>query len=240
LAAAVAFVLTTGAAELWAGAAVKLSETAIFIEINDTDGDAGLQVFLDGDAWKKIKVIAPNGEAILKIKGKGNVRVLGLTEQAFESEEPGFDELSLAEFLKLFPEGKYKFEGKTIDGMDVTGSATLTHDLPDAPVITDIDGDSDLDDGVDDVDPSDGVDISWDAVTTPEGIEIDRYQIIVECEDPLREFFMELLADSETDFTVTVPSEFFDDGAECKVEIIVVEVSGNKVISEVEFMTIEP
>jgi hypothetical protein len=239
MAAAVAFVLTTGAAELWAGAAVKLSETAIFIEINDTDGDAGLQVFLDGEAWKKIKVFAPNGDAILKIRARGNVKILGLTEQAFESEEPGFDDLSLEEFLALFPEGKYKFEGRTIDGEDVTGSATLTHDLPDAPVITEVGGDSDLADGVDDVDPSGGVDVSWDAVTTPEGIEIDRYQIIVECEDPLREFFMELLADSETDFTVTVPEEFFEAGAECKVEIIVVEVSGNKVISEVEFMIME-
>ena len=30
--------------------AAKLDEAEIFIEVNDTDGDAGIQIFLDGEA----------------------------------------------------------------------------------------------------------------------------------------------------------------------------------------------
>ena len=40
---------------------VKLDETAIFIEINDTDGDAGIQIFLDGEGWDFMMVTDPNG-----------------------------------------------------------------------------------------------------------------------------------------------------------------------------------
>ncbi len=35
-----------------ATAVVELDEAEIFIEINDTDGDAGIQIFLDGVGWK--------------------------------------------------------------------------------------------------------------------------------------------------------------------------------------------
>jgi hypothetical protein len=237
LVAAVAIVVTTAASETWAGATVPLSETAIFIEINDTDGDAGLQVFLDGDSWKKMKVFAPNGDVVLKIKAKGNVGTLGLTEQAFESEEPGFDDLSLEDFLALFPEGTYKFEGKTTDGEEVTGSATLTHDLPGAPLITMIGGHTpeELEEGAEVNDESD-VDIEWEEGDTPP--EIVAYQVIVECsEDPLRVFSMDVPGDV---FAVTVSAHFFEDGEECKVEVIAIEASGNKTISEVEFTTDDP
>ena len=205
LVAAVAFISTTNVTKTWAGAAVPLSDTAIFIEINDTDGDAGLQVFLDGDAWKKMKVFAPNGDVVLKIKAKGNVKILGLTEQAFESEEPGFDDLSLEEFLALFPEGIYKFEGKTIDGEDMTGMATLTHDIPGAPLITGVGGHSpeELEEGAEVNDESD-VDIEWDEGDTPPAVV--GYQVIVECgEDPLRVFSMDVPGDVFAVQTPPVP-----------------------------------
>ena len=218
----------------WAGATVPLKDTAIFFEVNDTDGDAGLQVFLDGDAWKRMKVFAPNGDVVLNIRAKGNVKILGLTEQAFESEEPGFDDLPLDDFLKLFPEGTYRFKGKTIDGEVVTGMATLTHDLPGAPLITGIGGHTpeELEEGAEVNDEGD-VDIEWDEGDTPPAVT--SYQVIVECgEDPLRSFTIDVSSDV---FAVTVSAHFFEDGEECKVEVIAIEASGNKTIAEAEFMT---
>ncbi len=55
----VALVSGVAAPELWAK---KLDEAAVFIEINDTDGDAGIHMFLDGVGWKRMKVFDPDGK----------------------------------------------------------------------------------------------------------------------------------------------------------------------------------
>jgi hypothetical protein len=41
----------------------------------------------------------------------------------------------IEQFKELFPEGTYTFRGTTIDGTPMTGTATLTHDVPDGPEI---------------------------------------------------------------------------------------------------------
>jgi len=35
---------------------IRLADTSIIIETNATDGDAGLQVFLDGEDWREMSV----------------------------------------------------------------------------------------------------------------------------------------------------------------------------------------
>ena len=87
-------------------AAKRLSATAIRIEINGTDGDAGIQIFLDGEGWDSMKVFDPNGKTVLNFKAKGSVGMQGITELFFESAEPSFDEQPLDELLALFPEGR--------------------------------------------------------------------------------------------------------------------------------------
>ncbi|MGH9215337.1 MAG: hypothetical protein ACRDZS_03700, partial [Acidimicrobiales bacterium] len=85
------------------------------IEFNATDGDAGVQVFADAEEWKEFKIFLPNGRRILDLKTKGVLGDFGLSELFSESSEPPFTELPFDEFKKLFPEGDYRFEGKTID-----------------------------------------------------------------------------------------------------------------------------
>ena len=41
---------------------IPFGAAQIRIEVNSTDGDAGLQIFLDGEAWKKIRIEDPNGK----------------------------------------------------------------------------------------------------------------------------------------------------------------------------------
>lgn len=49
---------------------VRLSEATMIVEINATDGDAGLQLFLDGEPWRRMTITAPNGRQILAVNTK--------------------------------------------------------------------------------------------------------------------------------------------------------------------------
>jgi hypothetical protein len=89
--AAAVVALVAGAAAPEASAK-RLEETAIFIEINDTDGDAGIQIFLDGEGWNSMKVFDPDGKKVLNVRGRAAVGIQGITELFFESAEPSFEE----------------------------------------------------------------------------------------------------------------------------------------------------
>ncbi len=222
-AAAAVLVLVAGVAtpEAWAK---KLSETAVFIEINDTDGDAGIQLFLDGVGWKRMKLFNPDGKKLFDIRARGGVGIQGLTEAFFESAEPSFEEQPLDEFLALFPEGIYRYSGVTTEGVELKGKARLTHALPVAPLL--------VFPVEEDVDPEDA-EFVWELVADPPGSEIVLYEIVVECEEPgLRAFTAEV---GPTVDSITVPPEFLEGGDECKWEVLAIEKSGNKTISEAEF-----
>ena len=224
----VVFAVVFGAAAPQASAK-KLSAAAIFFEINATDGDAGIQIFLDGDGWDRMKVFNPDGKKILDVKGKGGIGQQGITELFFESAEPSFEEQSLEELLALFPEGQYKFKGTQTNGKSLTGKARLTHDLPMAPnLIRPADGD-------DSVNPNNTV-VEWQLVADPPGSEIIGYHVVVETEDPRLLIFA---ADVGPDTTsIEVPSEFMNGGGpEYKYEVLAIERSGNQTISEAEFET---
>ncbi len=220
-AAAVALLGGLAAPEAWA---IRLDETGIWIEINDTDGDAGIQIFLDGEGWKRMKVTDPDGKVVLNVRARGSVSTQGITELFLESAEPSFDEQPLDEFLALFPAGIYRFEGMTTEGDVLRGRARLTHRLPDAPLLVfPVD---------EDVDPEDA-EFVWAPVADPPGGEIVLYEVVVECEEPdLRAFTAEVGPEVSS---VTVPPEFLEGGEECKWEVLAVENSGNRTISEAEF-----
>ena len=219
---------------------IPFDDAKIIIELNATDGDVGIQVFLDGEPWENVKIFSPDGQ-IFEVNGTGNLKELGLTELFFESNEPSLDELPLDEFLAMFPEGEYEFEGLTVEGDNLVGTATLTHDIPCGPEIV-----SPAEGAV--VNPNNTV-IEWEEVTNklgPDGecddsseIEIFGYQVIVEREDPLRVFSVDLPASARE---VTVPSEFLESGTEYKFEVLAIEERGigergNQTISESFFCT---
>jgi hypothetical protein len=76
--------------------------------------------------------------------------------------------------------------------------------------------------------------ISWRPGDQPAGVEIVSYQVIVERENPLRVFSVDLPA---TTTSVTVPPEFLESGTQYKLEVLAIEASGNQTITEIEFMT---
>lgn len=204
-------------------AEVLFSEHRIYIEFNQTANDLGYHVSLDGEDWKKLKIINPKNRVIFEVNGKGPYKNLGMTELFFEGAEPSLDEFPLKELLALFPEGDYSFEGTTVDGEVITGTGTLSHAVPNGPsdVRAVLSGDSLV--------------ISWDAVTTtPPGfperpISIEGYQLIVDS-------FEVTVPGTVT--SVTVSPEFVASlpSGEVLFEVLAIDVSGNQTITESSFV----
>lgn len=219
---------------VWANDTIPFSDAAIFFELNATDNDLGVQFFLDGEAWKKVKIVSPGGCRIIEVNVKGFAKEIGLTELFSESAEPSLDELPREEFLALFPQGVYEFFGRTVEGECLVGEATLTHDIPAAPAIVAPEDDEA-------VDPGEPVIIEWELAPNPDPPEsvIVAYQVIVEKDEEaerLRVFSVDV---SNEATSVTVPPEFFESGKAYKVEVLAIETSGNKTITELSFETMD-
>jgi hypothetical protein len=197
----------------------------LFIETNATDGDIGLQLLADVDEWDKFTLRDPKGRKLMmKAKTKGRLRGWGLTELFWETAEPEFSEVPLSKFKKRFPAGKYTFRGRSVEGRKIVGSDTLTHVIPDGPVITSPTKNEEVN--------ANSLTVSWDPVTKPAGVEIVSYQVIV-VQEPVERVTLNLDADVTS---VDIPAEAITPGApETKVEVLAKEKSGNQTISEVPF-----
>ena len=57
-------------------APVELEEAKLIIEVNATDGDAGLQVFLDGEAWRSMEIFSPTGTSCWTSRAKASSATL--------------------------------------------------------------------------------------------------------------------------------------------------------------------
>jgi Fibronectin type III domain len=204
---------------------VEFADARLKVEINATDGDAGLQIFLDGEAWNRVELLDPDGNAVVDVDVTGRAENYGLTELFSESSEPPFVEFPLDQFKALFPEGTYTFRGTTIDGAPMAGTATLTHDFPDGPEILSPAAGSKL--------HADEVVVQWAPVTTPAGIDITGYQVLVEQEEPVLRVFSADLPPTATQ--LSVPTEFVQPRTEYKVEVLAIESGGNQTLTELTF-----
>jgi|Tabmets5t2r1_1033131.scaffolds.fasta_scaffold19796_2 hypothetical protein len=207
-----------------AGKTIRLEEATMIIELNSTDRDAGIQVFLDGEPWKSMKIMRPGGRKLVKVKAKGRLKGFGLTELFSESNEPEFSELPLRKFKRRFPEGKYTFVGRTIEGHKLRGTAKFTHHIPKGPKITSPTEGAEV--------PADDVVASWDPVRDTRRVDIVGYRAIVEKEKPLRVFSADLPANVTS---IPIPREFLQAGKKHKLEVQAIERGGNQTISEIEF-----
>src|ERR687887_125754 len=119
---------------------IPLEESKLIIEHNAKDKDTGFQGFIDSeDGWKRITVTDPNGKKVLDFSPEDNLGKLGLTELFFESAEPENADVPISELLKTLPEGNYTFSGFTAESAEgngtLIGTATFSHDIPEAPAI---------------------------------------------------------------------------------------------------------
>lgn len=208
-------------------ASVPFKEARLIVETNATDGDAGLQLFLDHEPWRSIALFRPDGSKILEVTTQSVLKDYGLTELFSESSEPAFEKFPLAEFKKLFPEGKYRLTGTTIEGQTMESVLTLTHDFPTGPKILEPREDSTV--------RSSDLVVRWESVAEPKGIEIIGYQVLVTREEPLRVFSADL---PTTATEIRVPAEFLEPGVEYKVEVLAIEANRNQTLSELSFRVV--
>lgn len=219
---------------------IPFTATAVRIEVNSTDGDAGLQIEFDAEPWTNVRVEGPDGRVVYSVSNRSKLRRLGSTENFMESNEPNFEDVPLPDILKLLPAGEHEFEGRTIDGSELDGAAILTHDLPCGPELIFPEEDETLN-------PDDTVVIVWEEVTNKlnlttgecgdsSDLQIIGYQIVVDIvdSDPKQRFDIKVPANVTT---ITVPPEFIAPVSEYTVEVLAIEASGNQTITESSFLT---
>ena len=191
----------------------------LYIETNDTDKDAGLQLFADAEEWRHFKLLDKNGNTMVNITTKGNVHKVGLSELFMEASEPSFDEVPFSKFKKQFPEGKYRFRGETTGGRKMAGADHLTHVIPAGPKLTFPTKGAPL--------QEDGFVVTWEPVTKPAGVDIVTYEVIVEQGD--RTFDMYLPGDATS---ATISGEFLEPNTKTAGEVLAREKSGNQTITQ--------
>ena len=104
-----------------AGPPIPFKDARIKFEVNATDSDGGIQIFVDADGWKSLRITDPKGREIFSTFARGRIGKQGATELFFESAEPDFTELPLAELLERFPAGTYRFRASGLEGERMEG-----------------------------------------------------------------------------------------------------------------------
>jgi hypothetical protein len=230
----------------WGGCEEGDLEAKIIYETNYSDGDTGIQIFGDGERWKKLIIIDPDGRLFFSTKAWGSSRNFGWTELFSESYEPNWiEDLSYEDSVNQFKEGTYKFLAKSVEGGWQRGCTDLSRDIPCAP---DEDSLSPSEETVAVNGVECGIVLEWEHVTNtliPDGdeaecagpeIDVETYQVIVEDIDSENEFSIFLEAEDGTN-QVTIPPEFVDAGKTYKWEVLAIADNGNQTIAETYFCT---
>ena len=218
---------------------IPFSEARVFFQLNDTDGDLGFHAILDGEPWKRLSIESPDEVELLRIRTRSELRLQGLTELRFESAEPTFDELDPNEFFARFPEGVYEVEATLLEGGELESEVEISHVLPAAPSNLRVSGVAVPEECDEDPIPviAGPIVLSWDPVVAshpdlglPGPIEISRYEVAIEREEPTS---LTLTVDLDPDTVeLTVPAELIDSGDEIKFQILATDEGGNETSSE--------
>lgn len=209
----------------------------LFIELNDTDQDLGLHAEIDGGTWTQLEIEDARERPLLGILSTGRLRSQGLTQLAFESAEPTFDELDPARFFQRFPEGVYEISAVAQGGGEFESHVRLSHVLA-APVESTANGQpaTNCDEPVLPIVVA-PVLIDWDPVTTSHPdvgktgpVTISRYQFFVQ--QDATKLSVDLLP-TVTEFEI--PTSLTASGGVFKYEIIARTSTGNNTAIEACF-----
>ena len=110
-------------------AIAQFSEARVFLELNDTDGNLGINASIDGGTWTELRIDGAGGR-MLEVFSRGRLRTQGLTHLTLESAKPS---LSPTEFLRRFTEGRYQITARRVNGSLFTASSQLSHVLAAPP-----------------------------------------------------------------------------------------------------------
>lgn len=219
---------------------IPLKEAKLNIEHNAKDHDTGFQGFIDSEGWKEITATGPDGK-VLKFEGKGELGQLGLTELFFETVEPENADVPIDELLETLPEGNYVFKGSAIEVGEkqgkTIGTAWLTHDIPEGPVLV-----SPEEDAV--VPEDEDLLVSWkpvDKTIDGDDVNIIAYQLIIEKDEAPHPHMIGKMGLSmylpSSVTQITIPEEFLEPGTDYEWEVLAIEESGNQTLNSSQFST---
>ena len=213
------------------GKVVRLKDARLKFEINATDKDAGVQLFVDADEWKDLTLYDPFGKAIMTTTTTGRMAKQGGTELFLESAEPTLAQFSLAKVFRRWPAGKYRIRGTGLHGERLVGSARLNHVLPAgaelvAPLGTKV--------------PAADLTVSWKPVAQPTGGQIVGYEVLVVRPNTGIAALPKVILDVTMPPTATslkVPPGFLQPGLEYDWEVLAIDQGGNQTLSSSKFTT---
>ena len=212
---------------------VPFEDVRMITELNATDQDVGIQLFIDGEGWQSLEVTSPDGDEVFEVETHGRVtRQGGGSELFVESAEPSLDELPLVKFFHRFPEGEYTVRGRAPNGDTFLGRAEFTHRLPAGPVIV---VPPQQQDGCPHDVPIPTV-IAWEPVTTSYfglPLRVVQYEVIFEAEHSTYDVHVPAAAGNQ----VTVTPETLEPGTRYDFEVLAIEDGGNQTITEGCFVT---
>jgi hypothetical protein len=107
--------------------AIPFPETGVHFEQNATDGDAEIvfEAKAVDEGLSRLQIVAPDGRMVVNFTAPEST-TMGMRQFRFESPEPR----NVAALKAAYPQGTYRFTGRTFDGVTMTGTARLNHALP--------------------------------------------------------------------------------------------------------------
>lgn len=223
----------------------EFAEARLYFELNDTDGDLGLHSLVDAASWTTLSIEDLLGNELFLVEVDGVLAAQGMTEIFFESAEPNFEDLNPVDFFARFPAGLYEISGGEFNGSDFESIVTLSHVIPAAPANLMANGESLNVTGGCEEDAGPVVaapyTINWDPVTyshailgAPGAVDVERYQVVLEREEPTA---MRIVLDVNPDTTqVVLPQGLINAGDELKLEVLTIAESFNQSASETCFV----
>lgn len=115
------------AAQVQAASAAPFSKATVRFEQNATDGDVEVvfEIKADEDGLTMLKVVSPDGRTVIDFTAPDST-TMGMRQFIIESPEPD----DMPALQAAYPEGEYKFSGKTFAGDAFASTAALSHRLP--------------------------------------------------------------------------------------------------------------
>ncbi len=182
-----------------------------------SDDDAEILIRATGvDPIGQGHIVGPGGTVRLKAKFRDGDR-LGQADMQFDTPEP-----SLEDLMQAYPEGEYRFRGRTTAGEKLAGVAELSYELLPAPTIlfppagkTDV--------------PTKDLEVRWSVPVAPE-----RILLQVEDEKEKVALNIDLPGDAKR---FTLPNDWLQPGVIYTLDIKLVAANGNQTVRDVRFTT---
>ncbi|MGH8627936.1 MAG: Ig-like domain-containing protein, partial [Gammaproteobacteria bacterium] len=181
-----------------------------------SDDDAEILIRATGvDPIGQVGIVGPDGTVRLKAKFRDGDR-LGQADVQFDTPEP-----SLEDLMQAYPEGEYRFRGRTAAGEKLAGVAELSYELLPAPEIRfPLDGATDV--------PTKDLEVR--------SVPVAPERILLQVEDEKEKISLSIDLPGDA-VRFTLPNDWLQPGVLYTLDIKLIAENGNQTVRDVRFTT---